>query len=68
MATDDNEPEKVRQESHVAFIVGYTGETGKELVKALSLTKSFSRVLLIGRRKTNFVGKFGDKFVSETEK
>ncbi|XP_048728205.1 oxidoreductase HTATIP2-like [Ostrea edulis] len=62
MATDNSDLVKVRQDGHVAFVVGYTGETGKELIKALSVMKPFSRVLLIGRRKTNVTEKLGNEF------
>ncbi|XP_062583368.1 oxidoreductase HTATIP2-like [Saccostrea cucullata] len=50
------------KKDHVAFVVGYTGETGKEVVKALSLSDSFERVLLIGRRQTSVTDRLGQKF------
>lgn len=37
-----------------AFIVGYTGEVGKELVRQLAKTNTFVKVLLIGRRKVEY--------------
>ncbi|PIK39253.1 hypothetical protein BSL78_23913 [Apostichopus japonicus] len=37
-----------------AFIVGYTGEVGKELVRQLAKTNTFGKVLLIGRRKVEY--------------
>nr|XP_022313459.1 oxidoreductase HTATIP2-like isoform X1 [Crassostrea virginica] len=61
MATEED-LEKFRKEGHVAFVVGYTGETGKELVKALSATKPFTRVVLIGRRKSSVTDKLGEGF------
>lgn len=64
MATEED-LEAFQKEGHVAFVVGYTGETGKELVKALSLTKPFARVVLIGRRKTNVTENLGPEFVSQ---
>ena len=67
MATEED-LEKFRKECHVAFVVGYTGETGKELVKALSATKPFTRVVLIGRRKTSVTDKLGEGFVSSDSK
>ena len=36
------------------FVVGYTGEVGKELVKELLTRKVFSRVTLIGRREVQY--------------
>lgn len=35
------------------FVLGYTGETGKAMVKELSRGNYFSRVVLIGRRKVD---------------
>ena len=67
MATEED-LEKFRKEGHVAFVVGYTGETGKELVKALSATKPFTRVVLIGRRKSSVTDKLGEGFVSSDSK
>ncbi|PAA78521.1 hypothetical protein BOX15_Mlig029887g1 [Macrostomum lignano] len=37
-------------QSLAAIVVGYTGETGKELVNALAHTQAFSRISLLGRR------------------
>ena len=37
-----------------AFVLGYTGETGKALVQELVTSKVFSRVVLIGRREVQF--------------
>ena len=37
-----------------AFVVGYTGATGKALVKDLVMTKRFEKVVLIGRRKVEY--------------
>jgi oxidoreductase len=42
--------EAFRAEGHAAFVVGYTGEVGKELVKELAARSVFSRVVLVGRR------------------
>lgn len=39
-----------------AFVLGYTGEVGKELTKLLAANENFSRVVLIGRRTTEFSG------------
>jgi len=37
-----------------AFIVGYTGEIGKQLTKELLQQKVFGRLILVGRRKVDF--------------
>ncbi|XP_072017813.1 oxidoreductase HTATIP2-like [Amphiura filiformis] len=53
----DNAPSNLdsyRAQGKTAFVVGYTGETGKELVKELSRTKIFDKVTLIGRRKVEY--------------
>ena len=42
--------EAYRQRNKSAFVLGYTGEVGKELVKELLQSKVFGRVTLIGRR------------------
>jgi oxidoreductase len=55
--------ERFQKEDHSAFVVGYTGETGKALVAELNETKAFKRVVLIGRRQTNISEKLGEGFV-----
>ena len=37
-----------------AFVLGYTGEVGKELVKELLKSQIFQRVVLIGRRHVEY--------------
>jgi len=37
-----------------AFVAGYTGATGRELVKELAKSEKFDRVVLIGRRKVEY--------------
>ena len=37
-----------------AFVLGYTGEVGKELVKELLKSQIFQRVVLIGRRQVEY--------------
>lgn len=56
MAEDGNlNSEKAfREQNKTAFVLGYTGEVGKELVKALARHKIFSQVVLIGRRKVEY--------------
>lgn len=53
---DDIEAQRdaFRQMNKSAFVLGYTGEVGKELVKELLRSKVFSRVTLIGRRQVNY--------------
>ena len=46
--------ETYRQMNKSAFVLGYTGEVGKELVKELLRSKVFNRVTLIGRRTVNY--------------
>ena len=50
--------EKLVQEyqemNKTAFVLGYTGEVGKELVKALLGSRIFSKVVLIGRRMVTY--------------
>ncbi|XP_033751784.1 oxidoreductase HTATIP2-like [Pecten maximus] len=45
-----------------AFVIGYTGECGKELVKALSKNRIFNKVVLIGRRKVDLNPDPGPEF------
>jgi hypothetical protein len=35
------------------FVLGYTGETGKAVIKQLSRDNSFSNIILIGRRQVD---------------
>ena len=53
-----------------AFVLGYTGETGKAVIKQLSLDNSFSNIVLIGRRQVD-LGDFqiadDGRFVSSYE-
>ena len=47
-----------------AFVLGYTGETGKALVKELSQQQYFKNVVLIGRRKVDLPEDINKDFVS----
>lgn len=47
---------KAELESKMAFVVGYTGETGKTLVKELLQRKVFKKLILIGRRQVKLDG------------
>ncbi|XP_069133880.1 oxidoreductase HTATIP2-like isoform X2 [Argopecten irradians] len=51
-----------REMGKTAFILGYTGECGKELVKSLSKNKIFNKVVLIGRRKVDLTPDPGPAF------
>ena len=46
--------ETYKQMNKSVFVLGYTGEVGKELVKELLRSKLFNRVTLIGRRIVNY--------------
>ncbi len=55
MANDiDRNREQFRTMNKSAFVLGYTGESGKSLVKELLQSKVFSRVVLIGRREVKY--------------
>lgn len=41
-------------ELKTALVIGYTGATGREVVKALVETQRFEKVVLVGRRKVEF--------------
>ncbi|XP_060080860.1 oxidoreductase HTATIP2-like [Ylistrum balloti] len=61
----ENFEEKVKRYKDMgktAFVIGYTGECGKELVKALSKNKIFSKVVLVGRRKVDLSPDPGPEF------
>ena len=47
------------------FVLGYTGETGKALIKELSREQYFARVVLIGRRKIDLPEDVCKDFVSK---
>ena len=63
---DDIEAQReiFRQMGKTAFVVGYTGEVGKELVKELLKSNIFSRLTLIGRRIVNYEGELYKDVVS----
>ena len=60
----DSNLEKYKGEDHSAFVLGYTGESGKSLLKDLSRLKIFKKVILIGRREVTLDPTFGPEFVS----
>ena len=46
--------EDFKNKNMTAFVLGYTGEVGKQLVKELASSKIFQKVVLIGRRKVEY--------------
>lgn len=48
----------------MAFVIGYTGETGKSLIQELNRTKLFKKIVLIGRREVQHDKNLGPEFVS----
>lgn len=63
MATASVDEVKVQQGDRTAFIVGYTGESGKSLVKQAAGSNLFSKVKLLGRREVQLPVENPDKFV-----
>jgi hypothetical protein len=63
-ASADNNLERFKGENHSAFILGYTGEVGKALVRVLAETKAFTKVVLVGRRTVSLDPGVGGEFVS----
>ncbi|XP_076115823.1 uncharacterized protein LOC143083453 [Mytilus galloprovincialis] len=56
------DPKNTSISDRMAFVLGYTGETGKALVKELSKRKVFRKVMLIGRREVQFEKDLGPEF------
>jgi len=55
MAGDgDRLVQEYQQMNKTAFVLGYTGEVGKDLVKALLSSHIFAKVVLIGRRTVTY--------------
>ncbi|XP_033638816.1 oxidoreductase HTATIP2-like [Asterias rubens] len=55
MASNIDEKMKLFKDKNLtAFIVGHTGEVGKEVVKELARSKIFSKVFLVGRREVKY--------------
>lgn len=63
-SNSDTKLEEFKQEDHTAFVLGYTGEVGKELLKELKRTRPFKKIVLIGRRIIDLDPDFGPEFVS----
>ena len=59
--------ELFREQTKTALILGYTGETGKQVTQMLAKDKLFQRVTLIGRRSVQMEG-LGPEFVSIQKK
>jgi len=56
MASSTEGASKTTFQSQMAFVVGYTGGVGKELVKELLQRNIFKKVVLIGRRQVQLDG------------
>lgn len=61
MATAPGDEVKVKSD-RTAFIVGYTGESGKSLVKQAAVSNILSKVRLLGRREVQLPVENPDKF------
>jgi len=46
--------QEYQQQNKTAFVVGYTGECGKAIVRALLTSRIFAKVVLIGRRTVTY--------------
>ncbi|CAF5206853.1 unnamed protein product [Rotaria magnacalcarata] len=47
----------------IALVTGYTGETGKALVKELISNNQFKKIILVGRRKVDYTD---NKYLEKT--
>lgn len=54
--------DRFKGEDHTAFVLGYTGESGKSLIKDLRELKVFKKVVLVGRREVSLDPSFGPEF------
>lgn len=57
--------ENFKQQNKSCFVLGASGETGKELLKELLQRNIFSKITLIGRRKLTFEGEEYQNVVQE---
>ncbi|XP_036391282.1 oxidoreductase HTATIP2 [Megalops cyprinoides] len=57
--------ENFRQKNKTCFILGASGETGKELLKEIVSRQIFSRITLIGRRQLTFEDKTYENVIQE---
>jgi len=51
---DDRLVQEYKQMNKTAFVLGYTGVIGKELVKTILSNHIFTKVVLIGRRTVTY--------------
>jgi len=51
---DDRLVQEYKQMNKTAFVLGYTGVIGKELVKTVLSNHIFTKVVLIGRRTVTY--------------
>ena len=42
------------EKQHVALVTGYTGESGKALLKELVQNQQFKKIILVGRRQVEY--------------
>ncbi|CAC5413515.1 HTATIP2 [Mytilus coruscus] len=56
------ETESSDKSNKMAFVIGYTGETGKSLIQELNRTKLFKKIVLIGRREVQLDKDLGPEF------
>ncbi|KAK7098841.1 oxidoreductase HTATIP2-like [Littorina saxatilis] len=54
--------DQFKDQGHTAFVLGYTGETGKQLIKDLNRLQIFKKVVLVGRREIKLDPTFGPEF------
>jgi len=59
--------QEYQQMNKTAFVLGYTGEVGKQLVKALLESCAFAKVVLIGRRTVTYEDELYKDVVSVSE-
>lgn len=57
--------EAFREKNKTCFVLGASGETGKQLLKELLDRKIFSKITLIGRRQLTFEDKAHESVVSQ---
>ncbi|VDI61450.1 oxidoreductase [Mytilus galloprovincialis] len=59
---DSMETESSDKSNKMAFVIGYTGETGKSLIQELNRRKLFKKIVLIGRREVQMDKDLGPEF------
>ncbi|KAL5006445.1 hypothetical protein ScPMuIL_015251 [Solemya velum] len=58
----ETEYDSFRAQNHSVFLLGYTGEVGKAILKEMACLKLFKKVTLIGRRGVVLGPEFGPEF------